>query len=285
MLFTRRDFLKLSGLTGAGLALSLAGCKTPPTEPEPARVRSDRGWDRYHLGSSYYPEWWEESEWEKDFGQMQELEFNTVRMGEFAWASYEPVEGRFEFGWMDRAIALANRHEIQVILATPTASVPPWLRQHHRDVLGDNEKGPFTYGGRKGYCTNSPAYLEASARITSALAARYGRHPGVIGWQLDNEPGIPFLCCDANCQRAFRGWLRRRYGTLEALNRAWNGAFWSNQYTDWSQIELPINSGEGGWQPAITLDYRHFFSDSYLAHLRRQADILLSNSSSPTGQT
>jgi len=269
---TRRDFLKLSGLTTAGLVLPLAASRT--VADEPMRDYRLRAWNRYSLGSSYYPEWWDESEWEKDFRQMQELRFNTVRMGEFAWAAFEPVEGRFEFAWMDRAIAIANRCEIQVILATPTASVPPWLRQRHRDVLGGSEKGPFTYGGRKGYCTNSSAYLEACARITRSLALHYGRHSGVIGWQLDNEPGIPFLCYDANCQRASRAWLRRRYGTLEALNRTWNGAFCSNHYTDWSQIEIPANSAEGGWQPAITLDYRRFFSDSYLAHLRQQADIL-----------
>ena len=272
MELSRRDFLKLSGLTTAGLALPFVSCRTVPVEA--VRDYPGRAWDRYYLGVAYYPEWWDESEWENDFRQMQELGFNAVRMGEFAWAAYEPVEGRFEFAWMDRAIALANRCRIQVILATPTASVPPWLRQRHRDVLGGNEKGPFTYGGRKGYCTNSPAYLQACARITGALAVHYGRHPGVIGWQLDNEPGIPFLCDDANCQRAFRAWLRRRYGTLEALNRTWNGAFWSNHYTDWAQIEIPANSAEGGWQPAITLDYRHFFSDSYLAHLRRQAEII-----------
>ena len=272
MQITRRDFLKIGSLASAGLSFALkagdvvaAGTTTSPTFG---------AWDHYLLGSSYYPEWWDESEWEKDFRQMQELGFNTVRMGEFAWAAYEPVEARFTFGWMDRAIALANRCQIKAILATPTASVPPWLRQHHHDVLGANEKGPFTYGGRKGYCTNSPAYLEASGRITTALAVHYGRNPGVIGWQLDNEPGVPFLCCDANCARAFRAWLKRRYGTLDALNRTWNGAFWSNHYTDWWQIEIPINSGEGGWQPAITLDYRRFFSDSYLTHLRRQADII-----------
>lgn len=256
----------------AGLSLPLAACRTVPVAPAPKG--DSRAWDHYFLGASYYPEWWDEAEWAKDFRQMQELGFNTVRMGEFAWAAYEPAKGRFEFAWMDRAIALANRCDIQVILGTPTASVPPWLRQQHRDVLGGNEKGPFTYGGRKGYCTNSPAYIAACVRITSALAAHYGRHPGVIGWQLDNEPGIPFLCYDANCERAFRDWLRRRYGTLDHLNRTWNGAFWSNHYTDWSQIEIPANSAEGGWQPAITLDYRHFFSDSYLAHLKRQADII-----------
>lgn len=269
-MLARRDFLKLGGLAAAGLIL-------PGTAWGAAGGGRSRGrglWDHYFLGTAYYPEWWKPSVWEQDFRKMRDLGFNTVRMGEFAWAIFEPSEGRFEFGWMDKAVAMANRHGMDVVLATPTAAVPPWLYQLHPDVLGGNAAGPYTYGGRKGYCTNSPHYLEASARITEALAAHYGRHPGVIGWQLDNEPGYPFACYDPNCERAFQQWLRKRYGTLEALNRAWNGAFWSNKYSDWSQIHFPTNSAEGGWQPAISLAYRRFFSDSFLNHLRRQAVIL-----------
>jgi beta-galactosidase len=187
---------------------------------------------------------------------------------------YEPAAGKFEFSWMDKAIDLANRHKIDVILGTPTASVPPWLYQLHPDVLSGNDIGSYTYGGRKGYCTSSPDYLAASARIVTALGEHYGHHPGVIGWQLDNEPGYPFQSYDPVSERAFQAWLKKRYGTLDELNRVWNGAFWSNKYSDWSQIHFPRNSAEGGWQPAISLDYRRFFSDSFLNHLRRQADIL-----------
>jgi beta-galactosidase len=68
--------------------------------------------------------------------------------------------------------------------------------------------------------------------------------------------------------------LQQRYGSLDELNRVWNGAFWSNHFTDWSQIQFPYRSGEGGWQPAISLDYRRFFSDSYSNHLHRQAQII-----------
>ena len=273
----RRTFAKLVGLSGLGTLSSRPGWAVSSLLEETAQGAGNRAmsaWDVYRLGSSYYPEWWEASEWETDFAQMQALGLNTVRMGEFAWSSFEPEERKFTFDWMDRAIEIANRHGIRVILATPTAAVPPWLYQLHPDVLGASAVAPYSYGGRKGYCTNSPNYLAASARITEALAGHYGSHPGVVGWQLDNEPGIPFECLDANCEHAFQGWLEKRYGTLDALNRTWNGAFWSNHYTGWSQIHFPKNSGEGGWQPAITLDYREFFSDSYLNHLRRQADIL-----------
>ena len=272
----RRAFNKLAGLAGIGTFTGQSFAETriqaePHTE---SRQKMGDPWDRYMLGTAYYPEWWKPEEWETDFRQMHQLGINTVRMGEFAWAMFEPAAGKFDFGWMDRAIDIANHYGISVILCTPTASVPPWLYAEHPDVLGSNAMGPYSYGGRKGYCVNSPNYLAAGARVTTALAEHYGTHRGVIGWQLDNEPGIPFECFDPNCEHAFQAWLRKQYGTIDELNKVWNGAFWSNRYSDWLQIHFPKNPAEGGWQPAITLNYRHFFSDSYLNHLRWQAEIL-----------
>jgi beta-galactosidase len=266
----------LAGLAGIGLLLNhRAVAASNPLQTQSATENpSHWNWDRYLLGAAYYPEWWPAEEWETDFREMQELGINSVRMGEFAWAIFEPQPGKFVFDWMDHAIDIASHHGVDVILATPTASVPPWLYELHPDVLTGNDSGPYTYGGRKGYCTSSPNYLEASARVVTALAEHYGHNRGVIGWQLDNEPGFPFQSYDPVSERAFQAWLQKRYGTLEALNRAWNGAFWSNEYSDWSQIHFPRNSAEGGWQPAISLAYREFFSDAFLNHLRRQAAIL-----------
>lgn len=275
----RRTFNKLTGLASLGTLLNreaVAGGFALHGQSG-AGAAGREIWNRYFIGTAYYPEWWSQEEWETDFRQMQELGLNTVRMGEFAWSTYEPAPGKFVFDWMDRAIEIANRHGVDVILGTPTASVPPWLYQLHPDVLSGNAAGLYAYGGRKGYCTSSENYLAACARIVTALAEHYGKHPGVIGWQLDNEPGYPFQSYDPVTERVFQEWLQRRYGTLEKLNREWNGAFWSNEYSDWSQIRIPRNSADGGWQPAISLAYRRFFSDSFLNHLRRQADILRKN--------
>lgn len=275
----RRTFTKIAGFAGVNL---LAGPMKALHAQDQNHQAASEGryshWSGYLVGAAYYPEWWPAAEWETDFSQMQEVGINATRMGEFAWALFEPEPGKFDFEWMDRAIEIGNRHGVRAILATPTASVPPWLYQQYPDVLSGNQNGLYNYGGRKGYNTNSPHYLEACSRIVTALADHYGHHPGVIGWQLDNEPGYPFQAYDPVSEKAFQAWLEKRYGTLDELNKVWNGAFWSNKYNEWSQIKLPINSAEGGWQPAISLDYRRFFSDSFLNHLRRQADILHSKS-------
>jgi beta-galactosidase len=289
----RRTFNQFVGMAGIG-SLMRPSAFAAGISSEPNRNESrGRGFgDRYLLGAAYYPEWWPQSEWEIDFREMRELGINTVRMGEFAWSHFEPAPGRFNFDWMDRALEIASRNEIGCVMGTPTASIPPWLYEQFPDVLSGSAQGPYTYGGRKGYNTNSSHYLDACSRIVTALADHYGKNPTVIGWQLDNEPANPQQTFDPVSERAFQVWLKNRYGTLDELNRVYNGAFWSNEFTDWSQIRFPTNSAEGGWQPAITLDYRRFFSESFLNHLRRQAEILhartvnqfvLTNWSSPTG--
>ena len=226
------------------------------------------------LGSSYYPEQWDEAAWEADFAKMREIGHNCVRMGEFAWAFFEPSAGVFELDWMERAIALAARHGIKTLLCTPTASVPPWIFQDHPEVLGGNERGPFRYGARKGYCTNSPQMLAAADRIVDAMGRRFGDNPHIAGWQLDNEPGFPFVCYDDRCLAAFRRWLCTRYQTLDRLNEAWGTSFWSHRYSDWEQIDFPINVGDGAWNPGQKLDYRRFFSDSFIQYLKRQGERL-----------
>ncbi|MBN2642750.1 MAG: beta-galactosidase, partial [Victivallales bacterium] len=230
--------------------------------------------DNYWLGVSYYPEQWSCRRWREDFRLMRELGFNTVRMGEFAWAFFETVSGKYESEWMQEAIALAAEYGVKTLLCTPTASPPPWLRKKHPAILGGNELGPFDYGARKGYCVNCPEFIAAATAITEYLAESFVANPEVIGWQLDNEPGYPFVCIDQNCLTAFRHWLKRRYETIAKLNTVWGTSFWSHIYNDWDEIELPFNRPDGNWNPGEKLDYRRFFSDSFASYLKIQANIL-----------
>ena len=175
---------------------------------------------------------------------------------------------------MDDAIRLAGQNGLSVVLGIPTASVPPWLYKMHPEVMGANDKGAFTYGGRKGFSIDSPSMKVAAEKLITAMARHYGTNPQVIGWQFSNEPGFPFENYDEHSLIAFRNWLKNHYGSIDKLNQSWNGVFWSNQYNDWNEIHFPLNSAEGGWRSEARLDYRRYFSDSWLEWLRFEASSL-----------
>ena len=164
------------------------------------------------IGTYYYPEQWPESQWERDFDRISEMGLEIVHMGEFAWFSLEPEPGKFEFDWLDRCLAMAQKRELDVILCTPTAAPPIWLVQQHPDVLPIDEYGKRQRpGGRRHYSPTSRAMQEASARIVTRMAERWGQHPSVIGWQIDNEYGCPFDQSEQT-HRDFQEWLRAKYG-------------------------------------------------------------------------
>jgi beta-galactosidase len=175
---------------------------------------------------------------------------------------------------MSKAIEQAAQFGLRTILCTPNAEAPPWLRQKDPYILGGNEHGPFDYGGRKGWCLNCRTYTDACDRIADAMGRHFGGNSNIIGWQLDNEPGFPFMCYDRNCLAGFQRWLQARYGSLDRLNEAWGNSFWSMIYNRWEQVEFALNRADGIMNPAQKLDYRRFFSDTFSRFLRRQAEIL-----------
>jgi beta-galactosidase len=229
---------------------------------------------KFIYGADYYSEAWDESQWEKDAAMMQEAGFNFVRLGEFAWAKMEPQEGHFDFAWLDRALKVLNAHGIRAVLGTPTASPPAWMFEKYPDIAAMNENGVrVRYGGRRNYCVHNPDFLAATTRIVTAMAEHYKDHPGVIGWQIDNEVGGP-QCFDAVSRAAFQAWCQRKYRTLDALNAAWGTIFWGHTYQTWQQIPLPLTALGNNSNPSLALDFYRFQSDSMHSYVDVQAAIL-----------
>jgi beta-galactosidase len=226
----------------------------------------------FHFGVDYYPEHWPEERWATDARLMAEAGVNIVRLAEFAWSFLEPEPGRFDFDWLDRAIAILHQHGIQVILGTPTASAPPWVMAMFPNAYKVNENGQRrTYGNRCEFCPTHAGYRERGRLVTRAMAEHYVGNPAVIGWQIDNE--LNGRCYCPNCQAGFQNWLRARYGTLATLNSDWGTIFWSHVYTEWSQIPAPAETG-GVPNPGLDLDFRRFMSDTFVHFQQEQVDIL-----------
>jgi len=232
------------------------------------------------LGCCYYPEHWPEALWAEDARRMVEMGLTRVRIGEFAWSRIEPHPGQYDWGWLDRAIETLHGAGLGIILGTPTATPPKWLVNQMTDMLAVDAQGrERRFGSRRHYCFSHQGYRAECARITAALAERYGAHPGIVAWQTDNEYGChdTIVSYSEGAAQSFRSWLARKYSDIAALNTAWGNVFWSMEYRGFDEIDPPhLTVTEPN--PAHVLDYRRFASDEVLAFNRLQVDILRAGS-------
>ncbi|WP_329579609.1 beta-galactosidase [Streptomyces sp. NBC_01361] len=227
---------------------------------------------RLLYGGDYNPEQWPEEVWADDVRLMKEAGVTSVTLGVFSWAKLEPTPGAREFGWLDRLMDLMHSHGIGVVLATPTASPPPWLGRLHPETLPRDENGQTVWwGSRQQFAHSSSAYRRYAAAITEDLASRYGHHPALRMWHINNE----YCTFDygEEAAHAFRDWLRAKYGTLDAVNAAWGTAFWSQHLEMWADV-IPPRRAQYLHNPAQVLDFRRFTSDALLECYTAERDIV-----------
>lgn len=228
------------------------------------------------LGVCYYPEHWPEDWWAEDARRMRETGITFVRIAEFAWSRFEPESGRFDWGWLDRAVDTLHAAGLKVVMCTPTATPPKWLVDRYPEILPVAEDGRTRgFGSRRHYTFSSGTWWEESRRIVEIVAQRYGRHPGVVGWQTDNEYGChdTILSFGEQDRAAFQRWLRSRYQSPERLNEAWGSVFWSQDVGRFDEVVVPFNAVTET-NPAAKLDYWRFFSEQVAAYDRMQVDII-----------
>ncbi len=216
-------------------------------------------------GGDYNPEQWLDRPdiLEEDIRLMKKAGVNCVTLGVFSWAALEPEEGEFTLDWLQERIDRLYENGISTILATPTGALPMWLSAGQEEVHQMFASGiRRVQGYRHNFCPTSPVMRRHMEAIDTALARRFGGHPGVIAWHLSNEyggNGPDSACYCPLCRQAFRQWLKDRYQTLDNLNHAWWTSFWSHTYTDWEQIVPPMPQGDTGLH-GLNLDWRRFTS-------------------------
>lgn len=264
------DLRRVAGFLGFVLIAVLTFTLAHPVEAKaPSAIGTAAPFEAAPLaiGVSWYPEQWPESRWEADVKRMRQAGISVVRLGEFAWARLEPRDGEFDFAWLDRAIALAGAHGIRVVLGTPTAAPPVWLTEAHPDVLRVNEDGSIEgHGERRQFSFASATYRRYARRIAGEMARRYGDNPDVVGWQVDNEIGVPSF--DREAKARWAAWLAGRDGTVEELNRRWTTDYWSQVYQRFDQVPL---KSKGPQNPALLIDFKRFASFLWADYVGEQA--------------
>ena len=225
-------------------------------------------------GAYYYPEHWDESQWERDLKQMHELGFEFTHFAEFAWAQLEPQEGVYDFSWLDRAVALAAKYDLKVVMCTSTATPPVWLSRKYPEILLKSEDGTVQdHGARQHASFASPVYRKLAYRMIEELARHYGNDSRIIGWQLDNEPAVQFDYNQA-AEEAFREFLKEKYHyNIQELNVAWGTAFWSEVYSRFEEITLP-KTAQMFMNHHQILDYRRFAAKQTNDFLNEQCRLI-----------
>ena len=229
----------------------------------------------YLIGADWYPEDWDESEIDADLEKMLDMGFNTVRIGEFAWSKDEPEEGRFDFDWLEKTVDKCEAAGINVIMGTPTATPPRWFLKKYPDAASLDFKGiRASHGGRRHCCSSNPNYREKSRIIVEELAKRFGDKKAVVGWQIDNEiyhhPDKGYCVCE-HCLAAFREHLKKKYGTVQDLNKSWNLSLFSQEYDSFEDIPAPFNTWHN---PHIKLEWLISQASNHADFVNMQADII-----------
>lgn len=227
-------------------------------------------------GGDYNPEQWGPEVWSEDDRMFKLAGIDVATINVFAWAVLQPDEETYDFSALDATIDRLYNNGVYVCLGTSTAAHPAWMAKKYPDVTRVDVQGrKRKFGGRHNSCPNSPTYRKYSARIAGKLAERYKDHPALLIWHVSNEYG-GYCYCD-NCAKAFRVWLKKRYGTIENVNKAWNTRFWGHTFYEWDEIVQPSELSEE-WNgnrtnfQGISLDYRRFMSDSLLECYKLEHD-------------
>ena len=206
------------------------------------------------FGVAYYAEYHQTDRLERDLDLMVEAGITVIRVGESVWSTWEPRDGEFDVEWLAPVLEGAHARAIKVVLGTPTYAVPPWLQQAYPEIAAERRTGePIPWGARQEVDYTHPAFLFHAERVIRRILERYCAHPAVIGFQVDNEPGLELFHNHGVFTKFVRS-LKETYVSPERLNREWGLTYWSHRISDWSELWRP----DGNTFPQYDLAWRRF---------------------------
>lgn len=225
--------------------------------------------DKLLYGVAYYAEYMPYDRIPTDMEMMKKAGINTIRIAESTWSTWEPTDGCFNFTILHQVLDAALTFDLNVIIGTPTYAIPCWLVKKYPDILAVTHGGSGLYGHRQNMDITHPGYLFHAERIIRKLMEECAAHPKVIGFQLDNETKS-YDTAGERAQQQFISYLKEKFGTTDALNKAFGLTYWSNRIDDWDafpDVRGTINASLGA-------EYKRFQRLLVTKFLAWQADIV-----------
>ncbi len=238
-----------------------------------------------YLGAAYYPESWPREEIDADLDRIMAHGLNTVRIAEFAWSTMEPEEGKYDFSLFREVVDKCKARGISVVMCTPSATPPSWMERRYPEVLAEVGLVKKVHGSRRMSCPTSKTFRYFCSKIVEEMAREFANDENIIGWQIDNEISIMFNkygCTCLSCAQGFKDHLRRRYGTVENLNKAWEHYTWSLDISSFDEI-TPYDGSIDRYPPSHMHLWEEYKNECYLDFINDQVKILRKYTKAPIG--
>jgi beta-galactosidase len=213
-----------------------------------------------------------EPDWERDHQTAARMGVNIFRHW-FMWASVENAPGRYDWRDYDRMVELEGRNNIKVVIAEIVNGAPEWMWDkfpHARQINADGSESYPSVSGSSAtssapLCLDHEDVLNGAGKFLAAMVERYRDKPATLGYDVWNEGHVPECLCPAT-QARFREWLKAKYGTIEALGKAWH----RYSYSNWESVHPP--RGAGGYPDS--LDWLAFRRDNAMRLLKWRTGLI-----------
>jgi beta-galactosidase len=224
------------------------------------------------VGANYHPHDSNPETWTRDIQLMGQAGFRVVRLGHLAWDSCEPKDGQFNFSWFDQVMDQMQAAGIKVILDIAVRPAPLWLHHKHPSINVADANGMIQYPNHR-YMEDvgDPFFQQYALRFADTLVRQYAKHPALLAFGVDNEPGDGPISYSATVKARYIAWLQAKYDNVENLNKAWAGQRWSRRIGEFDEVGFPVSGSVSG-SPERMLDFRRFVSDEVNGYLVKLID-------------
>ena len=237
---------------------------------------------QYLRGATPEPE-----DWDRDLKLAGELGFNTMRAW-LCWGYLEPEEGRINLDYLDRFLNTMGKYKLKAVLLFNMYGAPEWAVRkypHCRYVDQDgvavepSAASSIPTGGWPGLCFDHQEVRRIAEGFMRGVLEHLKDRPEISHWEPMNEPILDpqrysekmFCYCPAT-RAKFEKWLKRKYQTLDALNRVW-----ARSHGSWEDVRPPTyERGYAQW-----IDWRRFLMENVAEVVRWRVGIIRSVAPQP----
>ena len=145
------------------------------------------------------------------FSRMADNKMHSARIF-LMWNYLETAPGVFDFSLTDRAFEAAKKHGVEIEATLFCTHAPAFYGEQ------------YAYRTQRHTLLWSREIQALSAKFIEACVVRYRNHPALGTWWILNE-ARGFTATSPLAVEFTQEWLRKKYGTIEALNKAWRTEF------------------------------------------------------------